>query len=172
MLSVTYRQWRQHGSKFLGRMASAVNCVDICLLAMEGSTKHNYTEKVKNSEGDTILKKVRAKEEEKEMMVIEEKYMEVTKEAKIKVLGKQKEGMSKDYEKYRRKISKVAHEEELEEWEKNKTLRRYNVSMEGMQAFQRFQFYYYSGYLPWPTPNTKNVYEWEYGGGKRPHCIL
>eukprot|EP01018_Ginkgo_biloba_P029837 Gb_28372 [translate_table: standard] len=102
--------------------------VDLCM-------EEQRAKKVKSDKGDTILKKVRAKEEEKEMMVIEEKDMKATEEAKIKVLGKQKEGKSKDYEKCKRKIIKVAHEEELE-WEKlSQTLRRYNVSMEGMQAF-------------------------------------
>eukprot|EP01018_Ginkgo_biloba_P010706 Gb_03697 [translate_table: standard] len=137
-------------------------------------------EKVKSSKGDTILRKVRGKEKEKEMTIIEEKDMKVMEggssqceEAKIKVLGKQKEGMSKDCEKCKRKISKVAYEEELEDWEKlSETLRRYNVSMEGMQAFQRFRFYCNSGYLPWPTPNMEIAYKHEYEYGRRPHHVV
>eukprot|EP01018_Ginkgo_biloba_P010474 Gb_18800 [translate_table: standard] len=138
--------------------------------------------KVKSSKGDTILKKVRGKEEEKEIMVVEEKDIKAMKggnrqyeEAKIKVLSEQEEGTSKGYEKYKRKISKVAHEEELEDWKNmSETLRKYNVSMEGMQAFQRFRFYCNSRYLPWPTPNTKSAYKWEWGydKGKRPHRIV
>eukprot|EP01018_Ginkgo_biloba_P011236 Gb_08864 [translate_table: standard] len=134
--------------------------------------------KVKSNKGDTILKKVRGKEEEEEM--IEEKDMKVIEggsrkyeEVKIKVLSKQKEGMSKGCEKCKRKISKLAHEEELEDWEKlSKTLRRYNVSMEGMQVFQRFRFYCNYGYLPWPTPNMEITYEWEYFRGERPRRIV
>eukprot|EP01018_Ginkgo_biloba_P035332 Gb_23194 [translate_table: standard] len=125
--------------------------------------EEQHVEKVKNAKGDTILKKVRAKEEEKEM----------TEEVKIKVLGEQKEGKSKNSKKCKRKIYKVAHEEELEDWEKlRETLKRYNVSMEGLQAFQRFRFYCNSGYLPWPTPNTESAYKWEYDGGKRPHLMM
>ncbi|GLJ23499.1 hypothetical protein SUGI_0445250 [Cryptomeria japonica] len=40
--------------------------------------------------------------------------------------------------------------EEREEWNRLKeTLRRYNVSMDGIQAFQKFRFYCKPGYLPW-----------------------
>ncbi|XP_059076127.1 uncharacterized protein LOC131061633 isoform X1 [Cryptomeria japonica] len=43
--------------------------------------------------------------------------------------------------------------EEREEWNRLKeTLRRYNVSMDGIQAFQKFRFYCKPGYLPWPLP--------------------
>eukprot|EP01018_Ginkgo_biloba_P009757 Gb_07742 [translate_table: standard] len=92
-------------------------------------------------------------------------------ETKTKLLNEEKEDMNKGYEKYKRKISKVAHEEE--DWKRlSETLRRFNVSMEGMQAFQRFRFYCNPGYLPWPTPNIESTYEWEYDKGRRPHLIV
>ncbi|XP_057844514.1 uncharacterized protein LOC131053903 isoform X2 [Cryptomeria japonica] len=44
-------------------------------------------------------------------------------------------------------------EEERKEWKKLKeTLSRYNVSMDGIQAFQKFRFYCDPGHLPWPLP--------------------
>eukprot|EP01018_Ginkgo_biloba_P010908 Gb_30946 [translate_table: standard] len=150
------------------------HCMEQFVEKVKSGEGDTILKKVESGKGNTILKKVRAKEEEKEMKAIEEKDMKAMEgmsmqceEAKIKVLseqievlGKQKEGKSKGCEKCKRKIYKVAHEEELEDWERlSKTLRRYNVSMEGIQSFQRFRFYCNSGYLPWPTPNMEIAYE-------------
>ncbi|XP_059076131.1 uncharacterized protein LOC131033446 isoform X2 [Cryptomeria japonica] len=47
----------------------------------------------------------------------------------------------------------MTDEEELEEWNKLRlTLRLFNVSMDGIQAFKRFMFNCEPGYLPWPLP--------------------
>ncbi|GLJ23483.1 hypothetical protein SUGI_0444880 [Cryptomeria japonica] len=52
-----------------------------------------------------------------------------------------------------RKTQKEKDEEEREEWFKLRdALRRYNVSMDGIQAFQKFRFYCQPGHLPWPLP--------------------
>ncbi|XP_057863598.2 uncharacterized protein LOC131071677 isoform X2 [Cryptomeria japonica] len=52
-----------------------------------------------------------------------------------------------------RKSKAKDEEEEREEWRKlRETLSRYNVSMDGIQAFQNFRFYCEPGHLPWPLP--------------------
>ncbi|GLJ35642.1 hypothetical protein SUGI_0716420 [Cryptomeria japonica] len=46
----------------------------------------------------------------------------------------------------------------LENWGRLKfALQRYDVSMKGIQVFQRFRFYCVAGYLPWPVPERKIV---------------
>ncbi|GLJ23631.1 hypothetical protein SUGI_0447590 [Cryptomeria japonica] len=47
----------------------------------------------------------------------------------------------------------MTDEEEREEWNKLRlTLRLFNISMDGIQAFKRFMFNCEPGYLPWPLP--------------------
>eukprot|EP01018_Ginkgo_biloba_P011064 Gb_27687 [translate_table: standard] len=84
------------------------------------------------------------------------------------------------HEKGKRKgLKRVASEEESseeesedwgnlrEDWIKlREALSRYDVSMEGIQAFQKFRFYCIAGYLPWPIPNTRLAMEWV-GRGRR-----
>eukprot|EP01018_Ginkgo_biloba_P011071 Gb_27040 [translate_table: standard] len=67
-----------------------------------------------------------------------------------------------DPEKGKRKsLKQVAGEEELEDWEKlRESLSRYDVSMDGIQAFQNFRFYCNAGYLRWPIPNTPFAMKW------------
>ncbi|GLJ56786.1 hypothetical protein SUGI_1260560 [Cryptomeria japonica] len=54
----------------------------------------------------------------------------------------------------------------LESWRKLKfALKRYDVSMDGIQAFQMFRFYCVAGHLPWPLPE-KRVADIEDGSSK------
>ncbi|KAH9314160.1 hypothetical protein KI387_022787 [Taxus chinensis] len=56
----------------------------------------------------------------------------------------------KALEKGRRKVE-IEEEKERREWEKlRETLSRYNVTMDGIQAFQNFRFNCVAGHLPWP----------------------
>eukprot|EP01018_Ginkgo_biloba_P011066 Gb_27685 [translate_table: standard] len=75
-----------------------------------------------------------------------------------------------DPEKGKRKgLKQVAGEEELEDWEKlRESLSRYDVSMDGIQAFQKFRFYCNAGYLRWPIPNSSFAMKLLIRGGR---CI-
>eukprot|EP01018_Ginkgo_biloba_P010032 Gb_22056 [translate_table: standard] len=128
---------------------------------------HYMEEKLKTqkwskcAKGNTALKEARAKEGDEEEITgthkndlkeveveggsreIQESKIKVRKEEEEKNKGKNKEG--------NRKVLSQKEEEELEDWQNLKhSLNRYNVSMAGIQAFQKFRFYCVPGYLSWP----------------------
>ncbi|GLJ18774.1 hypothetical protein SUGI_0335250 [Cryptomeria japonica] len=68
----------------------------------------------------------------------------------------EKQGASQK-QKRKGKRKAVEDEEEREEWRKLRdTLSRYNVTMDGLQAFQKFRFYCVPGDLPWPLPKQED----------------
>ncbi|GLJ15045.1 hypothetical protein SUGI_0245750 [Cryptomeria japonica] len=102
---------------------------------------------------DDVVKKVR---EEVEKALREEidktlgkKMDELHKEIKELKEVKQQFGKNKKIEDEKK--------ERLKTWKRMRSaLKRYDASMEGIRAFQRFRFYCEAGYLPWPLPNEEN----------------
>ncbi|XP_059074704.1 uncharacterized protein LOC131874796 [Cryptomeria japonica] len=131
------------------------------------------------TEGDDYLKEVlrkvlREKEDMREILRKSLKEQEEMREALRKNLKEQEEmrdilemikkkvfeeeedkgGEESSLQQYTTAKEKAKDEkEEQEEWSKLRdTLRSFNFSMDGIQAFQKFRFYCEPGYLPWPLP--------------------
>eukprot|EP01018_Ginkgo_biloba_P011034 Gb_30856 [translate_table: standard] len=113
-----------------------------------------------------VLRNWKDSSEKPSMRVIVDRYIEDKQKSLEKIYhkeetvdvetedGKERERHeSRDRERGKKKDSKqvAVDEEELEDWKRlTESLSRYDVSMDGIQAFQKFRFYCMAGYLPWP----------------------
>eukprot|EP01018_Ginkgo_biloba_P011036 Gb_18516 [translate_table: standard] len=172
-------------SKVFSRMAGAINCMDICLLGMEGTNQSTYTgitteagmnfclRCLKSWHKFDVLRNWTDASENPSLRVIVDRYIEEKQRSPEKLYpakGEEKDetvDVEREDDKERKQQGKrkgwkqAADEEELEDWKRLRdTLRRYDVSMDGIQAFQKFRFYCIAGYLRWPIPNTQLAIEW------------
>ncbi|XP_059075437.1 uncharacterized protein LOC131875355 [Cryptomeria japonica] len=165
----------KESENFRGNEKSATKKEDDATEKEEKTSGNMITISSEDTEGDDYLKKIL--KEQKEMREALAKVQEDMREALRKVQedmremremvknkvfkgeehnkgeSSQPQGTTVEDMEGQNTVQQYTTAEEREEWNKLRdALRRYNVSMDGFQAFQKFRFYCQPGHLPWPLP--------------------